>query len=142
MPSRWPYIVFLSLASISLIFALSSCAKGMDGVRQSLTNASQVQTEIMGQILKFDSEHQKKLVDDAHGDLERAKASIATYRENRDAVVKLILEVGTLTKVASEMIPLIEAGTKPRAELDELLAILVQLSAKVVQASHDLRFKW
>lgn len=133
-------------ATKALIFAIvvglstASCAPGLDGAKQAVLNATNVQTQAMQLLVQYDQTRQREIIERAKRDhdVERATAEVDLWRKQRAVAEKVVIDTAALTTAAATAIPLVEDGLKPRAELDKLLQEIFASMMKLRESMSSL----
>lgn len=130
---RASLLVLLCLAGFGIFAALTfaGCAPGTDGARQALTAAEQLETQAIGSLESFDATYQAQIVEQHKVDVPGGEKALQAYRIKRAEVVKVVLDVATVTATGKPLIALVDLGLKKSSDLGAWLASLIESLAKL-----------
>lgn len=119
---------------LALVLAISACAPGLDGARQTIANTALVLNASAHAFEQYDAQHQQTLAQPDQGTLTDRNIAISAYRAKREIVLKAFSSGLVVLTTANALIPLVENGTKDKNDLSAMLNNLYAAASQIQSA--------
>lgn len=131
--ATWPILFALAILMLVLAFLSSGCARGVDGIRQTVTNAAIVQAKMMASFTAYDRQRHEEIVAQANS-LDEGEEAFAIYHAQREIIVRAMEDAWLVT---ANLIHALEAKEQSKDNMNMWVSKVMESIASLKKLLSD-----